>query len=108
MFYIITVIITKPLLEIKENIEKIKNGDYKISFTKRLNDEIGSVISAINSMALSIEDYTKKIDLVNKEKNELNCMAIMGEMSANIAHEVKKRHIYYFFRKRVYIPRNKK
>ena len=89
MFYIITVIITKPLLEIKENIEKIKNGDYKISFTKRLNDEIGSVISAISSMALSIEDYTKKIDLVNKEKNELNCMAIMGEMSANIAHEVK-------------------
>ncbi len=89
MFYIITVIITKPLLEIKENIEKIKNGNYKISFKKRLNDEIGSVISAISSMALSIEEYTKKIDLANKEKNELNCMAIMGEMSANIAHEVK-------------------
>ena len=89
MFYIITVIITKPLLEIKENIEKIKNGNYKISFKKRLNDEIGSVIGAISSMALSIEEYTKKIDLVNKEKNELNCMAIMGEMSANIAHEVK-------------------
>ena len=89
MFYIITVIITKPLLEIKENIEKIKNGNYKISFKKRLNDEIGSVISAISSMALSIEEYAKKIDLANKEKNELNCMAIMGEMSANIAHEVK-------------------
>ncbi|MCL4321891.1 MAG: ATP-binding protein [Deltaproteobacteria bacterium] len=89
MFYIITVIITKPLFEIKENIEKIKNGNYKISFKKRLNDEIGSVINAISSMALSIEEYTKKIDLVNKEKGELNCMAIMGEMSANIAHEVK-------------------
>lgn len=89
MFYIITVFLTKPLSEIKSNIEKIKNGDYKITFKSRPKDEIGSVINAINLMAQAIEDYIKKIDLMNKEKNELNCMAVMGEMSAHIAHEVK-------------------
>ncbi len=89
MFYMITVFLTKPLSEIKENIEKIKNGHYKITFKSRPKDEIGSVINAINSMAQATEAYIKKIDLMNKEKNELNCMAVMGEMSAHIAHEVK-------------------
>lgn len=89
MFYMITVFLTKPLSEIKENIEKIKNGDYKIAFKSRPNDEIGNVINAINLMAQAIENYIKKIDSINKEKNELNCMAVMGEMSAHIAHEVK-------------------
>ncbi len=89
MFYLITVLLTKPLSEIKENIEKIKNGNYNIVFKSRPNDEIGNVINAINLMAQAIENYIKKIDLINKEKNELNCMAVMGEMSAYIAHEVK-------------------
>jgi signal transduction histidine kinase len=88
-FYIITFFITKPLSEIKKNIEKIKDGNYKISFKSSFNDEIGSVINAINLMAYAIEDYIKKIDSINKERYELNCMAVMGEMSANIAHEVK-------------------
>ena len=89
MFYMITVFLTKPLSEIKKNIEEIKSGNYKINFRSKFNDEIGSVINAINSMAYAIEDYMKRIDSINKEKNELNCMAIMGEMSANIAHEIK-------------------
>lgn len=89
MFYMITVFLTKPLSEIKKNIEEIKSGNYKINFKSKFNDEIGSVINAINSMAYAIEDYMKRIDSINKEKNELNCMAIMGEMSANIAHEIK-------------------
>ncbi len=89
MFYIMTIFLMKPLSEIKENIEKIKNGDYKIVFKNRSDDEIGDVINAIDLMARAIEDYTKKIDSVNKEKGELNCMAVMGEMSAHIAHEVK-------------------
>ena len=89
MFYMITVFFTKPLSEIKKNIEEIERGNYKINFKSKFNDEIGSVINAINSMAYAIEEYIKRIDSMNKEKNELNCMAIMGEMSANIAHEIK-------------------
>ncbi|MHB8231688.1 MAG: ATP-binding protein [bacterium] len=107
MFYYITVLITRPLSEIKENIEKIKGGDYKISFKSSLNDEIGSVINAIGSMALSIDEYTKKINLINKEKNELNCMAIMGELSANIAHEVKNA-IYIISSANAYISQETK
>ncbi len=89
MFYIITVFLTKPLLEIKKNVDKIQNGDYKIDFKSSFNDELGSVINAINSMARSIEEYMAKINKIAKEKEEMNCMAIMGEMSSTIAHEVK-------------------
>ena len=89
IFYYISAIISKPLYEIKENIKKIKEGDYNISFDKKFNDEIGSVMDALGSMALSIKEYAAKVEFMNKEKNELHCMAVMGELSANIAHEVK-------------------
>jgi signal transduction histidine kinase len=89
IFYYISSIITNPLIDIKENIKKIKEGDYDINFDKRFNDEIGGVMDALSSMALSIKKYISEIESINKEKNELHCMAVMGELSANIAHEVK-------------------
>ncbi|MCL4496890.1 MAG: ATP-binding protein [Deltaproteobacteria bacterium] len=89
IFYYISSIVTNPLSDIKENIKKIKEGDYDISFYKRFNDEIGDVMDALSSMALSIKKYISEVESINKEKNELNCMAVMGELSANIAHEVK-------------------
>ena len=89
IFYYISSIITNPLNDIKENIKKIKEGDYDINFDKRFNDEIGDVMDALGSMALSIKEYIAEVESMNKEKNELYCMAVMGELSANIAHEVK-------------------
>ena len=89
IFYFIISKITEPLLLLKSNMTKVSNGDYSVHIQPSSKDEIGSLADIFNSMIKNIKGYISKIDLISKEREELNCMAQMGEMSSMVAHEIK-------------------
>ncbi len=56
---------------------------------KYSGDEIQQLTLSFYMMVSSLQDYLEKLEKAHKERETLNCMATMGEMSAKIAHEVK-------------------
>ncbi len=58
-------------------------------FKKYAGDEIQQLTLSFYMMVASLQDYLEKLEQAHKERETLNCMATMGEMSAKIAHEVK-------------------
>jgi signal transduction histidine kinase len=58
-------------------------------FKRYSGDEIQQLTLSFYMMVSSLQDYLNKLEKVHKERETLNCMATMGEMSAKIAHEVK-------------------
>ena len=52
-------------------------------------DEIEELYFSFCIMIASLKDYLHKLEEAYKEREALNCMATMGEMSAKIAHEIK-------------------
>ncbi len=58
-------------------------------FKKHSGDEIQQLTLSFYMMVSSLQDYLNKLEQAHKERETLNCMATMGEMSAKIAHEVK-------------------
>ncbi len=59
------------------------------TFKKYSGDEIQQLTLSFYMMVSSLIDYLNKLEEAHKERETLNCMATMGEMSAKIAHEVK-------------------
>ena len=81
-----------------EKPEKVLNeiGDlsikecYKCEKFKNLShDEIDELSFSFYMMTASLKDYLQKLEEAHRERETLNCMATMGEMSAKIAHEIK-------------------
>jgi nitrogen fixation/metabolism regulation signal transduction histidine kinase len=89
IFYFIISKIIEPLILLKNNMAKVSSGDYSVHIEPSSKDEVGSLADIFNSMIKSIKGYTEKIELISKEREELNCMAQMGEMSTMVAHEIK-------------------
>ena len=58
-------------------------------FKQLSGDEIQQLNYSFYMMVASLKDYLRKLDEAHRERETLNCMATMGEMSAKIAHEVK-------------------
>ncbi|WP_457642576.1 two-component system sensor histidine kinase NtrB [Persephonella sp.] len=58
-------------------------------FQKLAGDEIEQLSLSFYIMVVSLKDYLRKLDEAHRERETLNCMATMGEMSAKIAHEIK-------------------
>ena len=59
------------------------------TFKKHSGDEIQQLTLSFYMMVSSLKDYLNKLEEAHRERETLNCMATMGEMSAKIAHEVK-------------------
>jgi signal transduction histidine kinase len=58
-------------------------------FRQLSGDEIQQLNYSFYMMVASLKEYLRKLDEAHRERETLNCMATMGEMSAKIAHEVK-------------------
>ncbi|WP_293443045.1 ATP-binding protein [Persephonella sp.] len=58
-------------------------------FKNLSGDEINQLNYSFYMMVASLKEYLRKLDEAHRERETLNCMATMGEMSAKIAHEVK-------------------
>ncbi len=58
-------------------------------YKSSVSGEIEELTYSFYMMTASLQDYLKKLEEAYKERETLNCLASMGEMSAKIAHEIK-------------------
>jgi len=58
-------------------------------FKNLTGDEIQQLSLSFYMMVASLKDYLRKLEEAHRERETLNCVATMGEMSAKIAHEIK-------------------
>ncbi len=58
-------------------------------YKQTVKDEIEQLSCSFYMMVVSLQDYLNKLEEAHKERETLNCMATMGEMSAKVAHEIK-------------------
>ncbi len=58
-------------------------------YKKAVSNEIEELTYSFYMMVVSLQDYLKKLEEAYKERETLNCLASMGEMSAKVAHEIK-------------------
>lgn len=71
--YLLSKILTKPVLKIEETAKQIAKGDFKAKVKYSSNDEIGQLASTINLMG----DELEKIDQLRKD------------LISNISHELR-------------------
>lgn len=83
-------IILRPINLLKSSMSKIKDGNFKISIRYDKKDEIGEFIQAFNEMINKINDLYEEIqELHNKEMQKAGQIALVGELAAGLAHEIK-------------------
>lgn len=58
-------------------------------YKSAVGDEIEELTCSFYMMVASLQDYLLKLEEAHRERETLNCMATMGEMSAKVAHEIK-------------------
>ncbi len=63
--------LTRPLLELRSDVEHISDGELKHQAAVRRNDEIGDLAAAFNGMAASLDKYIKDLTAVTAEKERI-------------------------------------
>ncbi|MDR9502007.1 MAG: ATP-binding protein [Desulfurivibrionaceae bacterium] len=74
--------ITGPVAELLAATRKIKKGELEYQIEKKLKDEFGELGGAFNEMALSLKEQCNRLQ-------ETERLAVVGELSAGMAHEIK-------------------
>ena len=74
--------ITKPIEELLGATRQIKSGELQYQIEKKLPDEFGELATSFNEMAASIQDQYKLLQKTER-------LAVVGELAAGMAHEIK-------------------
>lgn len=74
--------ITGPVAELLAATRKIKKGELEYQIEKKLKDEFGELGGAFNEMAISLKEQCNRLQ-------ETERLAVVGELSAGMAHEIK-------------------
>ncbi|MCB2183878.1 MAG: HAMP domain-containing protein [Desulfobulbaceae bacterium] len=74
--------ITKPVAELLSATRKIKSGKLQYRIEEELQDEFGELAASFNEMAGSLKDQYKRLQ-------ETERLAVVGELAAGMAHEIK-------------------
>lgn len=74
--------ITEPIAELLNATRNIKSGKLQYRIEENLEDEFGELAMAFNEMAGSLKDQCKKLQ-------ETERLAVVGELAAGMAHEIK-------------------
>jgi signal transduction histidine kinase len=74
--------ITGPVAELLAATRKIKAGKLEYRIEEKLKDEFGELADAFNEMAVSLKDQYNRLQ-------ETERLAVVGELSAGMAHEIK-------------------
>ncbi len=90
--FIVSRALTRPIIELSRKIEKFdkeiypQNGSLS-SFSYK--DESLQLQDAFTRMVENLRKYLKEYKKISEEREKLTCMAAIGQMSAQIAHETR-------------------
>jgi len=90
--YIVSVLITRPIRNLYKEIESFEQQiDYRASLNKEIKyrDETEQLREAFYHMKETLRRYLSEYKRVSEEKEKMTCLAAIGEMSAQIAHELR-------------------
>jgi signal transduction histidine kinase len=82
--YLPTIILTKPLLELRNVAEAVGRGDFRTKARARFGDEIGQLTATFNAMVDSLETFRREITQRNEELVTLNLIAAAVSQSLEL------------------------
>ena len=82
--YLPTIILTKPLLELKGVAEGVSRGDFRGRARVRFGDEIGQLTATFNAMVDSLETFRREVTQRNEELATLNIIAAAVSQSLEL------------------------
>jgi len=90
--FIISRVLTLPIVELSKKIEQFDQEIYPQNGRHNgieCRDESLQVRDAFNRMMANLRAYLEKNKKISEEREKLTCMAAIGQMSAQIAHEMR-------------------
>ncbi len=90
--FVVTRILTRPIVELSREIERFDREIYPRDETPGpadCRDESLRVREAFSRMMANLRAYLEKNKKISAERERLSCMAAIGQMSAQIAHEMR-------------------
>lgn len=91
--YVVSLLMTRPITNLSKEIEEFEK---EISYSDRgaisnslYKDETEQLRQVFYHMLETLRRYLSEFRRVSEEKERLTCMAAIGEMSAQIAHELR-------------------
>jgi sigma-B regulation protein RsbU (phosphoserine phosphatase) len=77
--------ITYPLSELKKDVETISGGDLSYRAKVRVNDEVGDLAQAFNSMSESLAQYIENLTAVTAEKERIGAeLSVAAKIQADM------------------------
>ena len=90
--FIVSSILAKPMARLVKEVEafekEITFGDANL-YDRSARDESVQLRQAFQQMIGNLKKYLKEFRKMSEEKEKLTCMAAVGQMSAQIAHEMR-------------------
>jgi two-component system NtrC family sensor kinase len=81
--------ISIPVNKLASASTELANGNLDVKVEKTSNDEIGKLADSFNAMAAALKDRDDRIKEFTRQKiMESERMALIGQLAANIAHEL--------------------
>ncbi len=81
--------LTAPLARLEEATRAVAGGEFGISVAVPTRNEIGALAEAFNRMGRELADREARLSEAHTQLVQSEKLAVVGEMSASVAHEVK-------------------
>lgn len=88
--YIVFKLVDDPLEKIMETINFIEQGDFDKQVSVKSKDIIGTLAEKFNNMTAKIKEARDEVDILHRRQMQrASELALIGEISSGIAHEIK-------------------
>ncbi|MEK8090423.1 sensor histidine kinase [Thermithiobacillus plumbiphilus] len=92
--FVVSGFVTRPILRLAEEVEGMKTRlkllpDGENPEPNRHGDEIVRLEAGFHQLERQLNQYLQQLDQLNKKQQAVQCLATIGEMSAQVAHEIR-------------------
>ena len=92
LYFIFTYFINRPLTKLNTALQLVQRGNFEINIPEGKNDEIGKVYNRFNLMVNKLESSREEIEELHFEQlQRADRLTTLGELTAQVAHEVNNR-----------------
>jgi len=92
LYFIFTYLINKPLAKLNTALKLVQRGNFEINILEGKNDEIGKVYNRFNLMVNKLKSSREEIEELHFEQlQRADRLTTLGELTAQVAHEVNNR-----------------